>query len=81
MLLLVLTDAATGEQTTFIVSLRTTLVSTNNRSFSQIDRHNTYRQLSGLYFPHHENPVKPLLDTLVDGELVIDVDPITKQVR
>ncbi|KAF9448015.1 mRNA guanylyltransferase [Macrolepiota fuliginosa MF-IS2] len=44
-----------------------------------IDRHNTYRQLNGLYFPHHENPAKPLLDTLVDGELVIDVDPVTKQ--
>ncbi|CAA7270917.1 unnamed protein product [Cyclocybe aegerita] len=43
-----------------------------------IDRHNTYRQLSGLFFPHHENPVHPLRNTLVDGELVIDVDPRTK---
>ncbi|KAF5358486.1 hypothetical protein D9756_001340 [Leucocoprinus leucothites] len=61
-LLFVLTDPGTGEQTTFI-----------------IDRHNTYRQLSGLYFPHHENPRKPLLDTLVDGELVVDVDPRTQR--
>ncbi|KAJ3509294.1 hypothetical protein NLJ89_g5292 [Agrocybe chaxingu] len=44
-----------------------------------IDRHNTYRQLSGLFFPHHENPVHPLRNTLVDGELVIDVDPRTKR--
>ncbi|KAJ3556416.1 hypothetical protein NP233_g11983 [Leucocoprinus birnbaumii] len=61
-LLLVLTDPNTGEQTCFI-----------------IDRHNSYRQLTGLYFPHHENPRNPLMDTLVDGELVIDVDPRTQQ--
>ncbi|KAH9945882.1 mRNA capping enzyme, catalytic domain-containing protein [Epithele typhae] len=40
-----------------------------------IDRHNSYRQLEGLYFPHHENPAQQLRNTLVDGELVIDVDP------
>jgi len=44
-----------------------------------IDRHNSYRQLTGLYFPHHENPRKPLRSTIVDGELVIDVDPRTQQ--
>ncbi|KAM5534049.1 hypothetical protein V8D89_012230 [Ganoderma adspersum] len=44
-----------------------------------IDRHNSYRQLTGLYFPHHADPRNPLRDTLVDGELVIDVDPHTKQ--
>ena len=47
----------------------------------QIDRHNSYRQLTGLYFPHHADPRNPLRDTIVDGELVIDVDPHTKQVR
>jgi hypothetical protein len=46
----------------------------------QIDRHNSYRQLTGLCFPHHENPKEPLRNTLVDGELVFDVDPRTKQV-
>ncbi|KAF8643837.1 hypothetical protein AX16_008854 [Volvariella volvacea WC 439] len=43
-----------------------------------IDRHNTYRQLDGLFFPHHEDPRRPLRNTIVDGELVIDVDPRTK---
>lgn len=46
----------------------------------KIDRHNTYREISGIYFPHHENPMVPLRSSLVDGELVIDVDPRTKQV-
>ena len=43
----------------------------------KIDRHNTYREINGLYFPHHENPMMPLRSSLVDGELVIDVDPRT----
>ncbi|KZT26376.1 mRNA capping enzyme [Neolentinus lepideus HHB14362 ss-1] len=42
-----------------------------------IDRHNTYRSLAGLFFPHHENPKRPLRNTLVDGELVLDEDPRT----
>jgi hypothetical protein len=46
----------------------------------KIDRHNTYREINGLYFPHHENPMMPLRSSLVDGELVIDVDPHTHQV-
>jgi hypothetical protein len=46
----------------------------------KIDRHNTYREINGIYFPHHENPMVPLRSSLVDGELVIDVDPRTKQV-
>ncbi|KZT09646.1 mRNA capping enzyme [Laetiporus sulphureus 93-53] len=44
-----------------------------------IDRHNSYRQVIGLYFPHHENPRMPLRNTIVDGELVVDVDPRTRQ--
>ncbi|KAI0362410.1 mRNA capping enzyme, alpha subunit [Trametes cingulata] len=44
-----------------------------------IDRHNTYREITGLYFPNHEDPRRPLLSSIVDGELVIDVDPRTKQ--
>ena len=48
--------------------------------YVQIDRHNSYRLLNGLYFPHHENPKMPLRNTIVDGELVIDVDPQTQQV-
>jgi len=34
----------------------------------------------GLFFPHHEHPERPLRSTIVDAELVIDVDPRTKQV-
>ncbi|KAL0946714.1 hypothetical protein HGRIS_012899 [Hohenbuehelia grisea] len=44
-----------------------------------IDRHNTYRMLHGFFFPHHENPTRAMGDTIVDGELVIDVDPKTGQ--
>jgi mRNA guanylyltransferase len=47
---------------------------------TKIDRHNTYRELTGFYFPHHEFPERPLRSTLVDAELVIDVDPKTQQV-
>ncbi|KII88307.1 hypothetical protein PLICRDRAFT_54147 [Plicaturopsis crispa FD-325 SS-3] len=44
-----------------------------------IDRHNTYRAVTGFFFPHYQNPMKPLGNTILDGELVIDVDPRTKQ--
>ena len=47
----------------------------------KIDRHNCYRQLSGLVFPHHATPSELLRNTIVDGELVIDLDPRTGQVR
>ncbi|KAJ7685345.1 mRNA capping enzyme, catalytic domain-containing protein [Mycena polygramma] len=42
-----------------------------------IDRKNDYYQLDGIFFPHHENPQRPLQDTIVDGELVFDLDPRT----
>ncbi|EIM90002.1 mRNA capping enzyme [Stereum hirsutum FP-91666 SS1] len=44
-----------------------------------VDRKNEYRQLDGMYFPHWENPARPLGSTIVDAELVIDTDPRTKQ--
>ncbi|GJE90746.1 mRNA capping enzyme [Phanerochaete sordida] len=44
-----------------------------------IDRHNAYREVRGIYFPHHENPMMPLRSTIVDGELVTDTDPRTQQ--
>lgn len=46
----------------------------------QIDRHNNYYQQDGLYFPHYEQLRMPLRNTLIDGELVVDIDPVTKQV-
>ncbi|OCH93401.1 mRNA capping enzyme [Obba rivulosa] len=52
---------------------------TNDQAVYLIDRHNSYRQVTGLFFPHYEDPRRPLMNTIVDGELVIDVDPRTKQ--
>jgi len=44
-----------------------------------VDRHNIYREITGLFFPHHETPEFPLRSTVVDAELVVDVDPRTKR--
>lgn len=52
---------------------------TNAQTVYLIDRHNCYRELSGLVFPHHATPSELLRNTIVDGELVIDVDPRTRQ--
>lgn len=37
--------------------------------------------VSGYYFPFNEDRRRPLGDTILDGELVIDVDPKTQQVE
>ncbi|KAG9096746.1 hypothetical protein FRC06_008367 [Ceratobasidium sp. 370] len=44
-----------------------------------IDRKNNYRQQEGLFFPHYTDPRRALGNTLLDGELVVDYDPQTKQ--
>ncbi|KAI0705866.1 mRNA capping enzyme, catalytic domain-containing protein [Cytidiella melzeri] len=62
-----------------VLLLVQTDLQTKAQSVYLIDRHNTYYELTGLFFPHHENPKNPLRNSLVDGELVIDVDPHTKQ--
>ncbi|KAG5644219.1 hypothetical protein DXG03_008814 [Asterophora parasitica] len=54
-------------------------LASNDQSLYLIDRHNTYHQLSGIFFPHHIDPMQPLRNTLIDAELVLDVDPRTKQ--
>ncbi|KAI0819531.1 mRNA capping enzyme, catalytic domain-containing protein [Trametes gibbosa] len=54
-------------------------VNTMDQTVYLIDRHNTYRLVIGLYFPHYEDPRRPLRSSLIDGELVVDVDPHTKQ--
>lgn len=79
-LLLVHTDTSTNDQMVYLVSSILLARSAVATMYVQIDRHNTYRQLTGLYFPHHEDPRMPLRSSIVDGELVIDVDPRTKQV-
>lgn len=47
---------------------------------SQVDRNEHFFGVEGLHFPHWENADIPLIDTVLDGELVIDIDPATGQV-
>ena len=47
----------------------------------QLDRHNNFYQLDGFFFPHYKDPRLPLKSSLIDGELVVEVDPQTKNVR
>ncbi|KAI0273590.1 mRNA capping enzyme [Gloeopeniophorella convolvens] len=56
-----------------------TNLETSDQAVFVVDRHNTYREISGLFFPHHEHPERPLRTTVLDAELVIDVDPRTKR--
>ncbi|KIO17865.1 hypothetical protein M407DRAFT_32462 [Tulasnella calospora MUT 4182] len=51
----------------------------NEQEVYLIDRKNDYRRVHGLYIPHHEDPRNGLRDTLLDGELVLDVDPVTRR--
>ncbi|KAF8559638.1 mRNA capping enzyme, alpha subunit [Imleria badia] len=44
-----------------------------------IDRHNTYYEVSGFWFPHPDRPRESLMDTILDGELVVDVEPTSKK--
>ncbi|KAF5373954.1 hypothetical protein D9758_000717 [Tetrapyrgos nigripes] len=69
-------EKSDGIRVLFLVNVD---MQTQDQSVYLIDRHNTYRSLTGLFFPHHENPLHPLRDTLLDGELVIDVDPHTNK--
>ncbi|KAG6829641.1 hypothetical protein H0H92_003974 [Tricholoma furcatifolium] len=68
-------EKSDGVRVLFLIN--TNLV-TGEQALYLIDRHYTFHQLGGIFFPHHENPMMPLRDTLIDGELVIDVDPHTK---
>lgn len=62
-----------------VLLLVQTDLETSEQAIFLIDRHNSYRHVSGLFFPHHEFPTRPLRNTLVDGELVVDVDPQTNR--
>ncbi|WWD15737.1 hypothetical protein CI109_100159 [Kwoniella shandongensis] len=50
---------------------------TNNQEVWLIDRKQRYFSIQDLHFPHWENINNPLGETLLDGELVIDIDPKT----
>jgi mRNA guanylyltransferase len=62
-----------NDQTVYIVS-RPFVFFARTLKGQQIDRHNTYRCINGFFFPHHMDPQLPLRSTLIDGELVLDVD-------
>ncbi|KAL7423126.1 Dcp1p-Dcp2p decapping enzyme complex alpha subunit [Cryptotrichosporon argae] len=51
--------------------------STGNQEVWLIDRKQQYFLLDGIHFTHWARPDDPLTDTIVDGELIIDVDPET----
>lgn len=46
----------------------------------QIDRKQRFFRIDGLHFPHYEKAGEPLTDTIIDGELVTDIDPKTGRV-
>ncbi|KAL4067692.1 mRNA capping enzyme [Scleroderma citrinum] len=52
---------------------------TGSQAVYLIDRHNTYHEVSGFWFPRPDRPKESLMDTILDGELVIDVDPQSKR--
>ncbi|TFY83443.1 hypothetical protein EWM64_g554, partial [Hericium alpestre] len=56
-----------------------TNLDTNEQLVFIVDRHNVYRELPGMYFPHYDDPKMPLRSTIIDAELVIDTDPRTKR--
>jgi hypothetical protein len=47
---------------------------------SQIDRKQRFFSVTDLHFPHWERIDDPLGETILDGELVIDIDPKTHAV-
>ncbi|WWC61360.1 uncharacterized protein I303_103941 [Kwoniella dejecticola CBS 10117] len=50
---------------------------TGNQEVWLIDRKERYFSVQDLHFPHYENRGNPLGETILDGELVIDIDPKT----
>lgn len=46
----------------------------------QIDRKEDFYQNYGLTFPHQDGPEYNHSNTVLDGEMVIDVDPVTGEV-
>ncbi|GMK55809.1 hypothetical protein CspeluHIS016_0208650 [Cutaneotrichosporon spelunceum] len=50
-----------------------------NQEVWLIDRKQRYFHIDNLHFTHWERQNDPLTDTILDGELVIDIDPRTKK--
>ncbi|KAK1924672.1 mRNA capping enzyme, catalytic domain-containing protein [Papiliotrema laurentii] len=52
---------------------------TNHQDVWLIDRKQRYFKVEALHFPHWERTDQPLRDTILDGELVLDIDPKTHE--
>ena len=76
-LVFIVMNGATGNQEVWLVSH----ACGSKWLMGQIDRKQRYFSISDLHFPHWERRDDPLTDTILDGELVIDLDPKSGQVR
>ena len=78
-LVLIVMNGMSGSQEVWLVSLRSTCFQAVElrRGSCQIDRKQRYYNVENLHFPHWEDADTPLTDTILDGELVTDVDPAT----
>lgn len=74
-LLFVVFNQQSGSQEVYLVRLCVGRQSAD----VQIDRKQRYFAIEDLHFTHWERPDDPLTDTLLDGELVIDIDPRSGQ--
>lgn len=74
------TDPNGGSQAVYLVGLYTAFYPHLAIDATQIDRHNTYYEVTGFWFPHPDRPRDSLMDTILDGELVVDVEPTSKKV-
>lgn len=53
---------------------------TDRAELAQVDRKEEYYLTLGFAFPHHEDITSVHVNTVIDAELVIDVDPSTGKV-
>jgi hypothetical protein len=74
------TDPNGGSQVVYLVGIFTAFYPHLAIDATQIDRHNTYYEVSGFWFPHPDKHQDSLMDTILDGELVVDVEPTSKKV-
>lgn len=78
-LFLLQTDPA-GSQVVYLVCLYIAFLPELAKHSMQIDRRNIYYEVSGFWFPHPDKPRESLMDTILDGELVVDVNPSSRKV-
>lgn len=76
-LVFIVMNGMSGKQEVWLVSFQTSLSGGHGLMSKQIDRKQRYFKVEDLHFPHWERKDDPLTDTILDGELVIDIDPET----